>query len=187
MCLSLNSCPFSEAYNLALEVFKITAGVQKSLDFILLVDTDDWIVILEAPIVSQSSRWSYPWCWFYKLMQLASCSLSSGHSSRGERTRHFAPIICRTVSPCYNPSNFTLYPTVVGIVPCQLAKGTVGKPWSNFRIYTNFGKKITSCIIVSQIHHSFSQPLTGSSNMFLYQFHPFSIMGKMEGVYLTRC
>ena len=41
MCLSLNSCPFSEACNLALEVFKITAGVQKSLDFILLVDTDD--------------------------------------------------------------------------------------------------------------------------------------------------
>lgn len=54
MCLSLNSCPFSEAYDLVLEVFKITAGVQKSLDFILLVDTGDWIVILEAPIVSQA-------------------------------------------------------------------------------------------------------------------------------------
>lgn len=41
LCLSLNSCPFSEAYDLVLEVFKITAGVQKSLDFILLVDTGD--------------------------------------------------------------------------------------------------------------------------------------------------
>lgn len=41
MCLSLNSCPFSEAYDLVSEVFKITAGVQKSLDFILLVDTGE--------------------------------------------------------------------------------------------------------------------------------------------------
>lgn len=54
MCLSLNSCPFSEAYDLVSEVFKITAGVQKSLDFILLVDTGEWIIILEAPLVSQA-------------------------------------------------------------------------------------------------------------------------------------
>lgn len=54
MCISFNSCPFSEVYDLVLEIFRITAGVQKSLDFILLVDTSNWIVILETPLVRQS-------------------------------------------------------------------------------------------------------------------------------------